>query len=275
MRRSALYVPADRPDRITKVWSGSGGSAPDVVIADLEDGVAASARPAARSALAALLDQRPSATVPLYVRLGGVAALEADLEVLAGRHVDGWYWPKAEPASLELLDRALTAAGRTEPVVALVESAAGVLAAAELAAHHRVERLGLGEADLVADLGVDPGPDGEELLVARSTVVLAAAAAGIEGPSGPASTDFHDLMALERSSGTLRRLGFTGRSCIHPAQVAVVNRAFAPTEAAIAAARELVAAFDAAVAAGEGVVVGPDGRMVDEAVARRARRLLG
>lgn len=268
-------MPADRPDRVEKALALGGAGAPDAVVVDLEDGVAPAAKGAARTALTALLDGRPPSTLPLYVRLGGPEHLDADLDAVAGRHVDGWYWPKAEPESLARLDRALTDAGRAEPVVALVESAAGVLAAAQVAAHPRVERLGLGEADLIADLGADPGPDGMELLLARSTVVLASAAAGLEGPSGAARTDFRDLTALERSSEILRRLGFTGRSCIHPDQVEVVNRSFSPSEAALAEARGLVAALDAATEAGEGVVVGPDGRMVDEAVVRRARRLLG
>ena len=275
MRRSALYVPADRPDRVQKVWNRTGEAAPDVVIADLEDGVAPSAKAAARAHLADLLGTWPADGRPVYVRLGGVTLLDDDLGALAGLPVDGWYWPKAEPDSLEQLDAALTAHGRTEPVVALIESARGVLAAEEIAAHHRVERLGLGEADLVADLGADPGPDGTELLLARSTVVLASAAAGLDGPSGPASTDVRDLAPLEGSCEILRRLGFAGRSCIHPDQVPVVNRTFGPSEADLDAAREVVAAFDRAIAAGEGVTVGPDGRMIDEAVVRRARRLLG
>nr|BFE78220.1 hypothetical protein GCM10020093_008210 [Planobispora longispora] len=153
----------------------------------------------------------------------------------------------------------------------LLESGAAVLAAAEIARAPRVVRLQLGEADLRADLGVEPGPDERELLWARSQVVLASAAARIAPPLGPVSTDFRDLDRLRASTLALRRLGFRGRACVHPAQIAVVNEVFTPTGEELERARRLVERFEAS---GTGVVLDDAGRMVDEAVIRQARRTL-
>ncbi|MFI5429814.1 aldolase/citrate lyase family protein [Aeromicrobium sp. UC242_57] len=146
-----------------------------------------------------------------------------------------------------------------------------MLRAAEIAAAPRVHRLQVGEADLRADLGVTLGPDERELLWVRSQIVVTSAAAGIAPPIAPVSTDFRDLDALRASTEALARLGFVGRACIHPAQVAVVNDVFTPSAEAIAEAEEVLAAL---AAAGSGVAVDSRGRMLDEAVARQARRVL-
>ena len=138
-----------------------------------------------------------------------------------------------------------------------------------------MRRLQVGEADLKADTGIEPGDDERELLWVRSQVVLASAAAGIDPPVGPVSTNFRDLDALRASTEAVRRLGYRGRACIHPAQIAVVHEVFTPSPEQVDAAQALIAAYDAAVAAGSGVLLGPDGRMVDEAVVRQARRLVG
>ena len=108
----------------------------------------------------------------------------------------------------------------------------------------------------------------------RSSVVLASAAAGIEPPVGPVSTNFRDLDALRHSTEALARLGYLGRACIHPAQAAVVNEVFTPSAEVVESARALIERYDAAVAAGEGVFTDDSGRMVDLAVVRQARRAL-
>lgn len=158
-----------------------------------------------------------------------------------------------------------------DAVSPLVESAAGLLAAAQLATAPRVTHVQLGEADLTADLGLDPDDDGTELLFARSTVVTASAAAGIQPPLGPVSTDFRDLTAFRAGTERLRRLGFAGRACIHPSQVPVVDEVFRPSRAAVDAARDVV---ERLAGAGNGVALDSGGRMIDEAVARQARRVL-
>ncbi|MEU8003022.1 aldolase/citrate lyase family protein [Catellatospora sp. NPDC049111] len=172
------------------------------------------------------------------------------------------------------LERAAGLAVGSTKVVPLLESAAAVLAAPAIARGPRVARLQLGEADLAADLGVTLGPDERELLWARSQVVLACAAAGIAAPVAPVSVNFRDPDALRTSTLALKRLGFRGRACIHPAQLPVVHEVFTPTESEIAAARDLVARHEQALRDGSGVCLDARGRLVDEAVVRSARRLL-
>jgi citrate lyase subunit beta/citryl-CoA lyase len=167
--------------------------------------------------------------------------------------------------------RVAEAVGR-RPLHLLVESARGVEAALELArAHVQVSTIGLGEADLRADLGVT---DDGGLLFARSRVVVAAAAAGLGPPSMSVFTDVRDLEALRQSCIEGRRLGLVGRAAIHPAQLSVIEDVFAPTAAEIARALEVVEAASAGAASGIGAVALADGRFVDEAVVRQARRLL-
>ncbi|MFF5228818.1 hypothetical protein [Dactylosporangium sp. NPDC000521] len=96
----------------------------------------------------------------------------------------------------------------------------------------------------------------------------------MSGPVASVSTDYRDLAALRASTVACRRLGFVGRACIHPAQVPVVNEVFTPSALAVEEASDLVRRFDAAVASGAGGLVGADGRMVDAAVVRAARRVL-
>ncbi|MGH7735126.1 MAG: HpcH/HpaI aldolase/citrate lyase family protein, partial [Gemmatimonadales bacterium] len=156
----------------------------------------------------------------------------------------------------------------------LIESARGLLAAAELALTPRVARLGIGEADLIADLRMEPGPARGELLPRRLQVVTACAAAGIGAPVAPTSTDFRDLAAFRQSTQALVRLGFRARTAIHPAQVAAINEILSPSAQDIARARRLVTAFEAARSRGDSVTTDEDGRMVDVAVVRAAREVL-
>lgn len=288
MNRSYLYVPGDRPDRLAKAAAGamSAGGA-DALIADLEDGVAASAKDAARAAVAGFLldlsDRSGAGERPrppeVLVRVNNDGRLGDDLSAVVAAGGSAVYLPKADAASLRAVDLLLAdlegdRRGSTA-VVALVESARGVLDAEELAAHPRVRNLAIGEADLTAELGIDPSPDGRELWPVRSALVVASAAAGIDAPTGPVSTDFSDLDALRESTTALRRAGFGARSAIHPAQLPVINDVFTPTEEEVAAARRLVELFEASVARGDGACVDDRGRMVDEAVVRSARRVLG
>jgi citrate lyase subunit beta/citryl-CoA lyase len=143
-----------------------------------------------------------------------------------------------------------------------------------MALHERVQTMALGEADLFADLGMDPSLDGSARIGVRTPLVLVCAAARIAGPTGPVSTNFRDLDAFRSSCLELKRLGYRARSAIHPSQVDVINEVFAPSAEELDAARRLVETFDAAVAAGSGVILDEHGHMVDEAVVRSARRLL-
>jgi citrate lyase subunit beta/citryl-CoA lyase len=280
--RSYLYVPGDKPDVLAKAL----GRGADALIVDLEDAVAPSAKDDARRIVREFLDGLPgagAAGVEIWVRVNGDGLAGQDIESVAAPSVAGFCLAKAESA--DDVDAAAEACGRAEDTLGLapgsfalaplLESAGAVLDARGIAgASPRVVRLQVGEADLRADLGVTLGPDERELLHVRSSVVLASAAAGIEPPVGPVSTNFRDLDALRESTEALARLGYQGRACIHPAQAAVVNDVFTPSAEQVEAARALIARYDQAVAAGEGVFTDDNGRMVDLAVVRQARRTL-
>lgn len=275
--RSWLYVPADQPQRLARAAERGA----DALILDLEDGVAAAAKDAARRGAAVHLAALGGDPVtPRWVRVNADTVTQ-DVEAVAAPALAGIVLAKAEAHRLEEADAALAAAeARLDlplgalALVALVETAAGLRAVDTLAAGPRVARLAMGEADLAAELGVEPSADARELLPARMAVVSASAAAGIGAPTASVSTDFADLERLRAGTEALRRMGFRARAAIHPAQVAVINEVFRPDPEAVARARALVDAYEAAVASGAGVVVGDDGRMVDLAVVRPARELL-
>jgi citrate lyase subunit beta/citryl-CoA lyase len=157
----------------------------------------------------------------------------------------------------------------------LIESATGLQALSDIAGAPRVHKLQIGELDLAADLGVEPGEDEAELAALRSSVVVASVASGLLPPVGAVSPEFRDLDLLAISTRRLKRAGFVGRMAIHPAQLDIIHRCFAVSAAEVTAARELVERYDKAMAGGSGVILGEDGRMVDEAVVRRSRRIIG
>ncbi|MCF2530301.1 HpcH/HpaI aldolase/citrate lyase family protein [Yinghuangia soli] len=272
--RSALYVPGDRPDMLAAARARGA----DALIVDLEDAVPMPAKEAARAAVAAWLGTLPPDTdlppraTRIWVRVNPGPLGSLDLNAVALPAVAGVCLAKTESAAdVAEVDRLLADAPRIA-VNPLLESAAAILAAPEIARAPRVARLQVGEADLCADLGVTPGRDERELLWARSQVVLASAAAKIAPPLAPVRTDFRDLAALRTSTEALKRLGFHGRACIHPAQLAVVHEVFTPTAGQLAEARDLLARFESSPS---GIVLDPAGRMVDAAVIRHARRTLG
>jgi citrate lyase subunit beta/citryl-CoA lyase len=264
--RSYLYVPGDRLDRL----AGAFGRGADEIIVDLEDSVPPRAKPAARAALCAWLASAPR---PVWVRINPRPLGERDVAELAGTpNIAGLCLAKTEDAAwVRHVALALDEAGCGARLAPLLESAAAVLDARQIASAPRVTRLQLGEADLRAQLGITPSGDERELLAVRGHVVLASAAAGIEPPLAPVSTNFTGLDMLAESTAALHRLGFFGRACIHPAQIPVVNREFTPTRAAVQAARRLITDLGLARGAAS---VGADGTMIDDAIARQAREVI-
>lgn len=280
--RSYLYVPGDRPDVLAK----AAGRGADALIVDLEDAVPADGKQAARQVVRDHLAAAPRAgegPVELWVRVNGDGVAPEDIAAVATPAVTGFCLAKTEraddvraaAAACDAAEATLGLSAGAFLLAPLLESAAAVLDARTIAASSpRVVRLQVGEADLRAELGVTLGSDERELLFVRSGVVLASVAAGIEPPIGPVSTDFRDLDALRRSTEALSRLGYRGRACIHPAQLAVVNEVFTPTAEEVEAARRLLARFEEVTASGSGVFTDESGRMVDLAVVRQARRVL-
>ncbi|HLT09698.1 MAG TPA: CoA ester lyase [Micromonosporaceae bacterium] len=273
--RSYLYVPGDRPDRLSKAMDRGA----DALIVDLEDSVPVAAKAAARATTADWLSRQVDRRCQVWVRVNPDSLAE-DVGAVIGNTVDGIVLPKADPALVRDADRLLGDLERAQgiasavAVICLVETSQGLLRAAELAASPRVHRLGIGEADLLAELRIRPSEGRRELASLRLQVVVASAAAGIAAPMAPTSTDFRDLDALRESTRELMALGFRARTAIHPAQVRIINDVFTPSEDDVERARRIVAAFEAAVQRGSGVCVDDDGRMIDAAVVRSAREVL-
>jgi citrate lyase subunit beta/citryl-CoA lyase len=192
---------------------------------------------------------------------------EDDLAAVAAIEPDAIVLPKATPDAVD----ALGADG--PPVVAIAETAQGVRLAYEIASRPRVVALQLGAVDLGAEVGLEPRPDGLEILYARSKLVLDSAAAGVRPPFDVVHLDIEAGAALEEECRLARSLGFRGKACIHPSQVPVVNRAFTPTESELAWAGKVLDAYEAGAAEGRGAVA-LDGAMIDLPVVARARRLL-
>lgn len=280
MLLTLLYVPGDRPDRFAKaVASGA-----DAVILDLEDAVVAGRKAYARSAVAEFVGQEQP--VPVQVRVNELTGpeLSADLAALTGLSsaaarsggsggavppgLAGLRLPKVEsPDTVRDLARRIAV-----PLHPLIESAVGLESAYAIAnAHPAVASVGLGEADLRSDLGVT----GEEGLTwARSRLVVAARAAGLPPPAMSVHADVRDLDGLTASCVTGRRLGFVGRSAIHPRQLPVIVAAFRPADDEVARAEELLAAVAEAATRDSGTTVLPDGRFADRAMVAAAERTL-
>ncbi|WP_053205107.1 HpcH/HpaI aldolase/citrate lyase family protein [Jiangella muralis] len=253
-----LYVPADRPDRAAKALA----SAADVVILDLEDAVAPSAKDAARAGVGSLLtDER---AVQVRVNAPGTPWGADDLAMVAGLPPSvGVRVPKvSSPADVA----AVRAVAGPRPVHVLLETAAGVEAAYAVASAPGVASIGLGEADLASDLGVS-GPDG--LAWCRQRLVVAARAAGLPPPAMAVWADLRDDDGLAASCRAGRALGFVGRAAIHPKQLPVIEAGFRPSADEVERAAEVVAAVGAG-----GVAVLPGGRFVDVAMVAQARRVL-
>lgn len=255
--RTLLFVPGHRPDRFAKAFS----SGADVVICDLEDAVGPERKAEARAAVVAWLDAHPETVV--RINPPDTEWFGADVEALAGR-ARLIMLPKASTGGLATLKNQLSASSR---IVALVETAAGVLHAAAIAADPSVVRLALGNVDLGAELDVSPD-DRQALLAARSALVLASAAAGRPRPLDGVTLTVDDVDQVASDMRHAASLGFGGKLCIHPRQVMPTHRALTPTAEQIEMARRVVEA------AGEGDVTVLDGRMLDAPVVLRSRRLL-
>lgn len=270
MPLTGLYVPADRPDRITKALAGEA----DVVIVDLEDAVHLGAKDSARAGLTAQLAELMAAAgreaegaVQVRVNPQGTRWYDEDLQALAALPAGiGVRVPKVEdPATVAQVQQQLP--GRTLHV--LIETPLGVERAGEIAASG-IASLGLGEADLVSALGVESA---DMLGWQRSRVLNAAAAAGLTPPWMSVHPQFRDLEGLRASCEAGRRAGFLGRSAVHPAQLPVIRSAFLPGAEQAVRARRILEAMRSAENAGAGVWVLEDGSFVDAAMVGWARRI--
>ena len=279
LMRSKLFVPASRPELFAKALAGPA----DALSFDLEDAVQESRKHEARRTLAAFLAQagpRPAGKV-VIVRVNGLSTphFEADLAAATSPAVDMINLPKPESpdevqATATALARQERAHGLERPIGILVniESPRGLRRAAEIAgADRRVAGLQLGLGDLFEPFGIDRA-DAAAVHAMQVAVRLAAAEAGVWACDTVYGT-VSDPDGYTREAAAARRLGFIGKSCIHPSQVSLANAVFRPTDAEIAAALRVVEAARGAEAGGVGAFL-VDGRMIDLPFVERARTIL-
>lgn len=273
LMRSKLFVPGSRPELFAKAVA----SAADALSFDLEDAVARDRKVEARAALAAFLregNKDPRKTIVVRVNAVGSEHFRADMEAVAGPHLDVINLPSVEnPAEIfeaaTMLDRLDGAGAERIRLLVNVETPKGLRQAAALAgAHRRVAGLQTGYADLFEPCGIDRA-DPAALAHIRMTVRLAAAEAGLPAYDG-AFPGVSDSVGYRAECEAARRHGFAGKSCIHPSQIAIANETFMPTPAEVERARRFLAAAAEAKNRGVGAFV-VDGQMVDEPFLVRAR----
>ena len=268
LRRSVMFTPGDRPEMLRK----APGAGADTVVFDLEDAVAPSRKGEARKAVGEVLsDPEFEPDCEVCVR---VAEPGEDLPVvLDGTAPDSLMLPKATGREdVEALASLASELGESLPVIALIESAAGVLVAPEVAAAEATDALCFGAEDLAADVGATRTSDGTEVLYARERVVIAASAAGVDAID-TVYTDIEDTDGLAAETRFAAGLGYDGKMAIHPTQVGPIHEAFAPTEEELTWAERVLAAREAADREGRGVFR-IDGEMIDAPLIARAERLV-
>ncbi len=281
--RSWLFAPGDSDKKMQKATDGSA----DIVIFDLEDAVAPEEKPKARTMVASFLKAQPEAARQrLWVRvnpLDGEHTLQDLAAIMPGRP-GGIMLPKAfGRADVELLDHYLSALevvngieqGNTKVIVLVTETAEGMYTTGDYKGAPRVVAMTWGAEDLADALGASENrnPDGSygfTYELARSLCLMGASVAGVL-PIETIQGDFRDLDGLRQRAEKVRRDGYRGMLAIHPAQVDVINDAFTPTEAELAAAQDIVDVFAANPGAG---TIGHNGAMLDRPHLARAQALL-
>lgn len=267
-RRSSLFCPSENPEMMRKAVATDA----DVVNYDLEDSIALDAKDTARETLVRVLPEIDREGTEIAVRINpiaregptDVAALsDADLDL------DILVVPKIELTTIDRLAELIADAGLDVDVSVSIETATALRDVDRIAEADVVDAIGLGAEDLRTDVGMEPTDDERELQYARGRIVVAGSAAGVR-VSDTVYTDIDDLDGLAAVAKEARRMGFDGKSAIHPAQIPVINDAFTPDEESIAWARRIVDAADETDAG----VFQVDGEMIDEPVIQRARGIL-
>ena len=279
LRRSVLFMPGDSMRKIEKATRLDA----DSIVMDLEDGVALNNKAAARATIAEALRTLDFGRRERLVRLNppGSGLLDDDLAVTAPAAPDGFVIPKVESAAdVQTVSRKLAAveaahgwAEGSLRLVAVVETALGVMNLKEIAqSDARLEALMFGAEDLAGDIGAVRTAAGWEVFFARSAVVTAAAAYGLQAID-MIFVDFQNPDGLAEECRAARQMGYAGKMAIHPKQIAIINREFSPTPAEIDRARRLVAAHRAHQQSGRGAFAF-EGKMVDMPVIRAAEHVL-
>lgn len=259
--RTLLFVPGNRPERFDKAFD----SGADAVCMDLEDAVGKEDKTGAREAVAAALAS-PQRVPPALVRINAADSqwYEKDVQKLSSLPPTvAIVLPKASLGQIQ----ALTEKTGTRPLIALLENAASIEEAYAIAGHETVTALMLGGGDLMAELGGQLS--WEPLFYARSRLLMAAVSAGCLAIDVPC-LNLRDTAVIEEETRAVKALGYACKAAIHPAQIAPIHRALAPSDEEIIEAREMLAASRAAT----GDAVSWRGKMLDEAVIIMAERVL-
>jgi citrate lyase subunit beta-like protein len=273
-----MYVPGDDRHKIEK----AAGLDVDCICLDMEDGVASTRKPQARTTIAQALDDMDFGKSEVLARINNVGSgLEADDLIAVLDHLPGGIViPKVEGlAPIEWASEMIEAAELRNgwPLNSIrllvgVETPKGILNLQQIASHSRLDGLIFGGEDFAASVGATRTPEATELLYARQSVLTAAAAFGLQSID-IVTVDFKDLEALRLEAEFGARLGFSGKQIIHPAQVEPVQNAFTPSAESIADARRIVDGFKASHKQGKGAFA-LDGRMIDMPLVKSAERVL-
>jgi len=272
-RRSRLYLPGNSP----KLMLNAGVHKPDGIILDLEDSVAHSKKFEARVLVRNALRQVDFYGAERMVRINQIPEGLDDLDYIVPHNVHVVLVPKCEsPEQIHLVnDRIAKTGDKEKPVylMPIIESALGIENAFQIASSSdNVAALAIGLEDYTADLGTQRTDEGRETFFARSRVVNAARAAGVQ-PIDSVFSDVSDMEALRKAVSESKMLGFDGMGCIHPRQIQVVHEVFAPNEVEMEKAKEIVNAFLIAEEEGLGVV-SLGSKMIDPPVVKRAQRVI-
>lgn len=273
--RSWLFVPGVAVNKLEKAVR----SAADAVIVDLEDAVAPTEKESVRRAVQSYMLERQCGTKKLFLRINERASrwYREDLLMAVHSGFDGVMLPKSgggeDICAAEELLRSAGASTENFELLPLVETASGVLHAAETVSGSFVRRLSFGSIDFLLDMGGKSSAAGTELVYARSYLALVSRAAGKEGPVDTVFPDFRDDEGLRRDAELAQSIGFTGKLVIHPRQIEVVNQVFSPTPEEITYAQEVKNSFEAAAGKGLGAIQ-LKGKMIDKPVYEKNLRLL-
>lgn len=270
--RSLLFAPAVRPDFVEKLPN----SGADGVVIDCEDATPPAAKAEGRENACNLAPRIAGRGSLVFVRVNSVASpwFADDMRDGLCAELAGIVIPKLDRLEqIEAAEHALANAGYARlPVLAGLETALGVADARLLLAHPRIAAAYFGAEDFIADMGGVRTEGNREVLYARSRVALAGRLAGVP-VLDQVVTDFRNDAAFEREAREAREMGYRGKLCIHPGQVALANRGFMPSTQEVDHARRLLAAYEEASKRGV-AAIDFEGQMVDEPLASRARQIL-
>lgn len=278
LRRTMMFVPGNNPGMMADAHIYG----PDSIMLDLEDSVTMAEKDAARLLVYQALKTVDYGNTEMVVRINPLNTPygKKDIEAVVKAGVDVIRMPKTETAEevvevereIERVERELGCVGRTK-IMAAIESTLGIVNAYAIAtASPRMMGIALGAEDYCANLKAQRTPGGDELRLARETIVVAARAAGIDALDTVYS-NLNDMETFRQEVEYIKTLGFDGKSIINPRQIEVINEVFAPKEKEITKARAIIAAIKEAEVKGSGVIA-LNGKMIDRPVVIRAQRTI-